>query len=188
VYDAVFDDINLTQRSKIVCFANSQFSEVWWFYPSAGATENDKYVHFNIQEGHWNIGTLSRLACTDRGVFNNPMMVDATGYVYDHETGTSYDSVTPYATSGPLELGVGDRIAKVQEIIPDEATLGQAQVSFIAADSPTGAETTYGPYTPASFTQARFAARQAKMKVEFTDASGARWGNPRIEVRAGGRR
>jgi len=188
VYDEVFSDINLTQRSKVVCFANSQFNEVWWFYPSSGSTENDKYVHFNIQEGHWNIGTLSRLACIDRGVFNNPIMVDSDGYLYDHETGTDYDGVTPYATSGPIELGIGERLAKVREIITDEVTLGDVQVSFIAADTPTGTETTYGPFTPADFTQARFAARQAKMKVEFLNTSVARWGNPRADVVAGGRR
>ena len=188
VYEAVFGDINLTQRSKVVAFANSQFSEVWWFYPSSGSTENDKYVHFNIQEGHWNVGTLTRLAAIDRGVFNNPIMATSDGYLYDHETGASYDSVTPYATSGPLEIGVGDRIAKVREIVPDEETLGQVQVSFITADSPTGSETTYGPYTPSAFTEARFAARQAKMKVSFVTPSGAVWGNPRIDVIAGGRR
>jgi hypothetical protein len=121
-------------------------------------------------------------------VFNNPIMADSSGYLYDHETGISYDSVTPYAISAPVEIGVGDRLAKVRELIPDEITLGQVQVSFIVADSPMGTETTYGPYTPANFTQVRFAGRQAKMKVQFVSPSGARWGNPRLDVVAGGRR
>lgn len=191
VWDEVFKDINITQRSKVVAMTNATFSEVWWFYPSAASTENDKYVTYNIQEDHWNVGQLSRLACVDAGVFNNPLMVDASGYVYDHETGSSYTGAavtTPFATSAPIEMGVGERIAKARELVPDEDTLGQVQVSFLVADSPTGSETTYGPYTPAAITPVRFAGRQARMKVQFVSPTNAKWGNPRLDVVAGGRR
>jgi hypothetical protein len=191
VWDEVFMDINLTQRSKVVCMANAEWSEIWWFYPSSGSTENDRYVSYNIQEDHWNVGSIPRTACCDAGVFNNPLMVSSDGYVFDHETGVSYTGATPstpYATSAPIEVGVGERIAKVRELVPDEDTLGQAQVSFIAADSPTGSETTYGPYTAAEITQVRFAARQVKIKVEFVNPLRAKWGNPRLDVIEGGRR
>lgn len=188
VYDAVFSNLNFTQRSKIHAVLVSAFSEVWFYYPSAASTEIDSYAKYNYNTGIWDTGTLSRLCGADRGVYANPIKADSSGYLYDHETGYTYATETPYATSGPMELGDGERLFKCREIVPDESTLGQCRVSFIVADSPTGVETTYGPYTAASFTQARFSARQAKMKVEFTSPSGASWGNPRADGTLGGRR
>lgn len=188
VFEAVFSNLNFTQRSKITAFANSAFNEIWFLYPSMGSTENNSAVVYNLQENHWTMHSLARLSAIDRGIFANPIMANSTGYLYDHETGAAYDGVTPTATSGPLEIGKGDRLIKCREIIPDEATLGQVQVTVIGADSPTGAETTFGPFTPTSFTQARWAARQAKMKVDFLTPAGARWGNPRADIQEGGRR
>ena len=189
VYDEVFANLNFTQRSKITAVLNSAFSEVWFYYPSAGSTENDSYVVYNYKENHWTMGMLARLCGADKGVFNNPIKADASGYLYDHESGYTYDGTTPYAISAPLEIGDGERLVKCREIIPDEVTLGNVQLSIIAADSPTGATTTYGPFTPAAFTQARWAARQAKLKVEFVSPSADdRWGNPRADVSLGGRR
>jgi hypothetical protein len=53
-------------------------------------------------------------------------------------------------------------------------------------DWPNGAETTYGPYSMANPVDMRIAARQMKMRVEFTAAG--RWGPPRFDVVEGGRR
>jgi hypothetical protein len=39
---------NVGQIELTVCALNSTFSEVWWFYPSAGSNENDRYVVFTI--------------------------------------------------------------------------------------------------------------------------------------------
>jgi len=38
VKDYVFSNFNLNQRQKVVAGHNLQFSEVWWFYPSAEST------------------------------------------------------------------------------------------------------------------------------------------------------
>lgn len=188
VYDAVFGNLNMAQVSKIHAVLNSAYSEAWFYYPSAGSTEIDSYAVYNYDENHWSTGSLVRLSGADRGVFVNPILASSDGILYDHETGATYSGVTPYATSGPIEMGDGERLFKCREIVPDEIALGSVQVSFIAADSPMGATTTYGPFTPANFTQARFAARQAKMKVEFVAPSGASWGNARADGALGGRR
>ena len=44
VGDFIFNDINDNQRSKVYGVLNSKFSEIVWFYPSFGSTENDSYV------------------------------------------------------------------------------------------------------------------------------------------------
>ena len=74
VHDYVFDDINVNQQSKIWGFSNTEFSEVWWFYPSAGSLEIDRYVAIDLLENHWLIGNLSRTGGVSRGVFRTPVM------------------------------------------------------------------------------------------------------------------
>lgn len=74
VHDYVFDDLNVNQQSKIWGFSNTEFSEVWWFYPSANSLEIDRYVAFDLLENHWLIGNLSRTGGVSRGVFRTPIM------------------------------------------------------------------------------------------------------------------
>ncbi len=74
VHDYVFDNINVNQQSKIWAFSNTEFSEIWWFYPSEDSLEIDRYVAFDLLEGHWLIGNLSRTSGVSRGVFRNPLL------------------------------------------------------------------------------------------------------------------
>jgi len=72
VWDAVFQDLDPDNKSKVVCAPNTVFNEVWWFYPSNGATENDSYVKLNVVEGSWDYGPIGRSAWIDQSVFGNP--------------------------------------------------------------------------------------------------------------------
>lgn len=188
VSDFIFQDINFSQASKIYAVNNSKYGEVWWFYPSGQSVENDSYVVYNYREGHWSIGELSRTAGTDRGVFANPLMVSADGYIYEHEVGYAYDSATPFAESGPLQLGNGDQTMSVLQIIPDEQTLGEVQVSFKVRDYPTTTETTFGPYTASQPTDVRFSARQVKVRYTGVALDDWRVGITRMDAVAAGKR
>jgi hypothetical protein len=188
VSDYVFSNINLDQRSKVTAVHNSKFGEIWWFYPSNAGIENDSYVIYNYRENHWNIGTLSRLAGTDAGVFTLPLMVDAAGEVNEHEVGFDYDGATLFAESGPLEIGNGDNVMSVRQVIPDEQTLGEAQVSFKTRLYPTGTESTYGPYTAANPTSVRFSGRQVNMVVTGDVLADWRIGVMRLDIVAMGKR
>ena len=53
VKDKVFLDFNLEEKDKVVAGINSEFGEVWWFYPSADSTENNRYVIWNYIEQLW---------------------------------------------------------------------------------------------------------------------------------------
>ena len=75
VHDYVFDDLNVNQQSKIWGFSNTEFSEIWWFYPSTSSTEIDRYVAYDLLENHWLTGNLSRTSGVQRGVFRNPYFV-----------------------------------------------------------------------------------------------------------------
>ena len=188
VSDYVFSNMNFNQASKVYAVHNSQFGEIWWYYPSSGSNENDSYVTYNYRENHWNIGSLARTAGTDAGVFTNPLLVSSDGYIYEHEVGFAYDSASVFAESGPVQLGNGDNIMSVRQVVPDEQTLGEAVVSFKTRNYPTGAQSTFGPYTAANPTDVRFAARQVNVKVTGAVLADWRIGVMRLDAVASSKR
>lgn len=194
VLDYVFSDFNKTQKSKVVAVPQQATGEVWWFYPSKDADENDRYVVYNYRESHWTIGTLSRTAGVDRAPFDYPIMADATGAVYEHERGTNYDALVPYAESGPMELGEGGRLMHVQQLLPDENALGDVRLYLYLANAPTeddgtigGVIAPLGPFTLTEPTDLRATARQMRVRVEQV-TPGWRVGVFRVRAVPGGQR
>ena len=188
VADYVFDDINRTQVSKIAAVPLPWCSEIWWFYPSDGSIENDRYVVYNYKENHWSIGALSRTSGVDGGVFSTPIWMTADGKAVNHEIGNQTDGGTVYAESGPIQIGAGDAVMSVVQLIPDERTQGQATVTFKTRFYPNDTERSYGPYSMANPTSTRFTGRQIAMRVTGDDNTNWRWGAPRIDARTGGAR
>lgn len=187
VLEYVQANLNTAQASKIASFHNSKYGEIWWFYPSTGSTENDSYVFWDYRNNTWYIGLLERTCAIEPDVFTNPIAFDAGGQGYEHEVGSSYDSVSPYVRGGPFN---GQNMVRVTNIISDEATQGLAEVSFITRIFPTGAETTVAQTALSSTgkTNLRFTAGQFELKVVFAANSAARWGSPEVEISPAGRR
>ena len=115
-------------------------------------------------------------------------MISTDGYIYEHEVGYAYDGSTPYAESGPYQIGNGDNIMSVRRVIPDEQTLGEVVVSFKTRMYPMATETTYGPYAAAQPTDVRFAARQVKVRYTGNVLEDWRVGVNRFDVVAMGKR
>ena len=187
-HDFIFGDLNKAQVSKVWAVTNAEFGEIWWFYPSANATECDKYVAFDFKEGHWMTGQLSRTAGVDRGVFKYPFFMTSGGNVVEHEVGFNYDSNAVYAETGPISIGTGENVMSVSNLIPDEATQGDVTATFKARMHPNDTERSYGPFTMANPTSVRFTGRQARMRV--TGARNAAWrvGTMRIDAKPMGKR
>lgn len=189
VSDYVFNDLNKAQVSKAFAVSNSMFGEITWFYPSAASTENDRYATHNYIENTWYTGELDRTTGFDRGAFRQPMMVSATdNKIYEHEIGFDYGGLTPFAETGPVMLGSGDQVVSVVEMIPDEKTQGDVDVTFKTRFYPNGTERSYGPYSMSNPTSLRFTGRQVRMRVEGQRLSDWRVGVNRIDAVAGGRR
>jgi hypothetical protein len=185
VSDYVYSNLNTTQASKIYCVHNSAYGEIWWYYPSLATNEIDSYVTYNYREGHWAIGTLVRTCGTDRGIFNNPILVDADGYVYEHEVGNNYDSQSIFAESGPVELGLGDRVMSLTGLIPDEKTAGDVRARFSTKFYPNSTKYDYGPYTLSSPTSVRLTGRQIAVKLEGVSSTDWRVGVIRFDGKPG---
>ena len=127
VRDFVFDNMNTSQREKVIAGANVSFSEVWWFYPSDTVTdgvlntENDRYVVYNYVEKVWFTGTMNRSAWLDRGISNFPLATGINNYLYNHETGAVFtdDAATAYIQSGDMRINQGNQFSFIQRVIPD---------------------------------------------------------------------
>lgn len=192
VADYVFNDINWIQVSKVHAVPVNEFGEVMWFYPSANSTENDRYVKYNWRLNTWDVGTLSRTAGIDAGPHQFPLMADAEGKLYEHERGTSYlnpagVAMTPYAESGPVEIGNGDQVMCVQYLVPDDKTLGDVDATLYTSFHPDGAEDGFGPFTLSEQTSVRRTGRWVRLRLRQVNP-GWRVGVPRLDVVPGGRR
>lgn len=182
VHDYVFKDINHEEIEAAFCVPNQQNHEIWWFYPAAGSLENNRYVVFDYAENHWSIGTLGRSAGVDSGVFDNPRYIDDSGYFYRHEKGFNHGNASAYAETGPIRINQGNKVVKVNSVIPEEGTRGEADLYFKTRLYPNDTETTHGPYTTANPTDVRFTGRQVRVKVE--GEVGADWRVGRMGLRA----
>ena len=188
VSDHIFRDINTNQISKVYATHNSRFSEVWWFYPSEGSVENDRYVSYDYKDNIWMIGTLSRTAAIDTGILRYPLWAAPDGDLYFQEYGFNHDGATKFVESGPISLGAGDQIMHVTSLIPDELNAGDVTAKFKTRFYPNGEESEFGSFAMSNPTSVRFSGRQVRMRVETEVNNDWRVGTMRIEAKAGGKR
>lgn len=190
VSDFVFSDFNFTQASKVHAYTRTDFGEVVWHYPSAASTECNRYVVYNYRWNFFYTGVLNRVAGVDSAVYGYPIAVDANGVFYKHEQvgSTTLDendvAIVPNAESGPFEIGQGDDLVDVLEMIPDEQTAGDVTISLFLALYPNATETETGPFTAANPIDVRETGRWVRFKVTEVN-TGWRIGTYRLDVQPG---
>ena len=208
VKDKVFLDFNLEERDKVVAGINSEFGEVWWFYPSADSAENNRYVIWNYVEQVWYYGTIIRTAWMDRGVKTFPIAAGSS-YLFNHESGFDDDSnaMSAFVESSVMDIGDGDKFLSIRRVIPDLTFTGSvtgsspnATFTVKARDFPgsdflqTGDATTSRTATSPveQYTEKldyRIRGRSFAIKLAST-ALGCKFkmGTPRIDIREDGKR
>jgi len=209
VKDKVFLDFNFSQSDRVVSGVNSQWSEIWWFYPSASSEENNKYVIYNYANQTWYYGTLSRTAWHDKGIRRFPIGAGSQ-YLYDHENGNDDDgsAMTASIESSQMDIGDGYQFSFIKQLIPDVSFEGSTaggsnpnltftMQSRTGPGSPynnnSGGTSTRTATTPVEqFTDVlniRLRGRSFSMKLEST-SQGVAWklGTPRIDIRPDGRK
>lgn len=181
VHDHVFNNINESQRGKIIAGINRDYTEVWWFYPRGAATENSHYVVYNFVDQTWTIGSLARTAWIDRGeVVAAPNAAGADGYLYEHETGTddASSAMEVYVETGDFDLLDGDQFAYMDRIIPDFKDLtGTADITIKFRDYPQSTQRSKGPFaytTDTTKIDFRGRGRQVAIRVG-SDSVGDHW-------------
>ena len=208
----VFNDINTSAFEVCTAAANTSFSEIWWFYPSANSADCDRYVMYNYIEQSWAYGELARTAWQDKGINTNPIAAGTDNYLYLHESGVNDGSTNPpspitsYVLSSQLSLGQGEEFVFLSKIIPDltfdASTVDDPSADFILevrnfpggaylqSDTSNVVQTSTTPveqFTDQAFVRLR--GRSFALKVESSTA-GTQWrlGTPRVEVRPDGAR
>jgi hypothetical protein len=134
----VFNDFNFSQYGQVVAGTNERFDEIWWFYCSAGVTQNDRYVVYNYLQDIWYYGTLSRSAWIDSDLRENPMAATYSNNLVNHEVG--YDNqesataspIVATITSSEFDLDDGDKFMFINRMLPD-VTFDGSTVSAPAA-------------------------------------------------------
>ena len=192
VRDAVFGDLNADQASKVTAVMLSEPGEIWWFYPSEGSTENDRYAAWAYRESQrlgrniWTMGQLARLAGAGKSVGRTPpLMVDQNGYLYEHETGLDTGGLAPFLETGPIEIGLGDVMAEIQRIAPDEANAGDVQVTLTGRNWPNGPDMDLGTYSLSSPTDLLKQAREIRVRYTAARMADFRIGGFRLEIVSG---
>jgi len=212
VRDYVFSDFNSDQAGKAFGAVNAAFGEIWWFYPSASSTDNDRYVVFNYQQNIWYYGNLGRSAWMDRSSAEaNPVAASTDHYLYNHELGFNDGSTVPasaisaYIESSQVTMGEGDNFVLLRRLIPDvtfrsstdspELTMTLKArrfpgANYSSSDASTVSQTATVPIE--QFTEqahVRLRGRSFALRVESTDTDTTwRLGTPRVDIRPDGRR
>lgn len=200
VRDYVFEDLNESQIEKIVAGVNSAFGEVFWFYPSSSASENDRYVVYNYEQQIWYTGAFGRTAWVDRGIYQYPIGAVST-LLYSHEKSNDEDGspMTSYIESSPVDIGDGENFTFIQRIIPDisfaksgAGSTKQATFTLKAQRFPgTGYDTSKAVTVNDNATQSyvRVRGRSFGLRVESSNAEiNWRLGSPRVDVQQDGKR
>jgi len=189
VYDHVFSNINRDYGSHVFAVNNSRFSEVWFFYPTEGSTENDAYVSWNYDTNAWSIGTLVRTAGVDQGAFANPIWADPSDkQLYEHEVGFTHTGYTPFIESGPVSIMDGNNVCRVRSLLPDEQNQGEVTATFKTRFYPNESDVEHGPYSMTNPTSVRFTGRQFRMRLDGNSNVDWRVGRMRVDIMPGGGR
>lgn len=173
VWTKVFRDINESQIFSVYCSHVKDFNEVWWFYPSANQSTNDRYVVFNYLEGLWYYGSMERASFRDFSpFFEKPFGFDNSGNLYTHEDGVDAAGASMYSwiESGDVDIGDGDVLMHIGKLIPDfDRLTGTVTVTLKGRKYQQATLFTKGPYTCTASTDeigVRMRARQVAMLIE----------------------
>lgn len=137
VQNYIFDpssigSINPDQKEKIHCVTNREFNEIWWFYPSKGSSEIDRYVIYNFLEKTWYVGTMERTAWHDVDIFERPYAFDSNGNLYIHEQGKNDNALGMKAqlTTSFFDIEDGTNMMFVDRHIPDSEIVKDLNVVY----------------------------------------------------------
>ena len=209
----VFSDFNFSQKEKVFCGINTEFSEITWLYPSADSDECDKYITYNPVDNYWVFGD-SYWTTWDFGadIFESIITTGVSAgnaYLYNNEPADTYSAVVgdnqligyeSFIQSGDFDLGDGDDLLFADKFIPDFELTDpgginndpQVNILMSAKQYPTATTVSKGPFVVSAstrFQNIRLRGRQANLKIS-TSAVGTSWrlGTFRLDLVPDGKR
>jgi len=209
----VFNDFNFSQKEKVFCGINPEFSEVTWVYPSSDSEECDRYVSYSPVENYWVYGSAYWTTWDfGEGIFDSIITtgVSATNsYLYNNEPENTYHAVIgdnqvigyeSFVQSADFDLGDGDELLFADKFIPDfqlsdpGGNNNDPEVNILMGTKqyPTATTVSKGPFVVSAstrFQNIRLRGRQANLKIS-TSAVGTSWrlGTFRLDLVPDGKR
>lgn len=168
---------------------NGVYPEIWFFYPTAGNTEANRYVVWNYGDSPswWGWGMLYRSAMAPAEVYRYPFMGCGDGNMFEHENGWT-DAGMPrfqdiFIESGELGIGSGDGTVDVNGILAATGFgYNSLSISAFSKMAPEGDERTFGPYLPRSngYTDTRINGRELRLRL--SPVADTDWGVGKIRA------
>jgi hypothetical protein len=196
VRNYIFSDINRVQLFKCFGGHSRAYNEAWFFYPSAGSGEVDRYVIWNYVEDGWTIGRLERTAWLDENLQTTFPSAAKAPYLYNHEQGQDDDgaAMNAYVETADFDYEDGEQFSLITRAIMDVAFSGTTQegkLTVTARDAPGDTARNTAQVTITDTVQdvsPRQRGRQWSFKFE-SDTAGTGWrlGVPRFDVQPDGR-
>lgn len=129
IKEYVFSDINLTQKSKIFCWYNNKFDEIWWHYPSSGSNEPDRIARYNVRERTWCPDTMDRTAAEYPSQINTyQILANKSSSLFHHEIGVNDDTLPMQWRLKSNMRYSGEYLAFLSEVISDSEQSQNAEV------------------------------------------------------------
>ena len=142
-----FDNLNVSQRSKVFAFKITRYGEIWWCYPRGTATECTHAVIYNVRENTWydtELPTSGRTAGGFNNAFAAPLLLEAaptdSGYrVWIHEQaqdeidGSTINPVRSYFETADLSSLVQgtDGGLRITQVEPDFVQTGNLDLQVM---------------------------------------------------------
>jgi hypothetical protein len=190
--DFLDSDVSVPNRGQTYGWHNGLFPEITWGYCSQSALTPDRYVTWNYQRNQWWHGALERSIGCEPGAFGLPILGDAAGFLYQHETGYLADGsprgALVYAETGDLQDGEGDNGIFLAAIVPDLRQAELVRFRLRGQWEPEGPEDDFGAY---ELTRADglidtcLEARSLRLRVEGVNDGPWALGRIRLDVRPG---
>lgn len=192
----VFDNIDLDAGILYTHGSdNSVFPEVWFWYPTEGEDNPNRYVCYNYAENWWSIGEMERTAAQGAGIYQYPMTGDSSGELYFQENGWTAAGVAittgRYAETSSINVTNGSALAHVKQTITDSGYgYASTQLTYFSSFTPEGTEYTSGPFSPRSngYCDTRVTGRDFRVKIASTQDAEWSIGEMRIDLTSGGGR
>lgn len=169
--------------------------EIWWFYPSVGHTECNRYIAWNYEENFWFWGELPRSAMAPADAYQYPLMGGTDGHIYSHENGVLANGASRvgqiWAETGALSVGNGDNVISIDQMqIATGRGYANLNVEFTGVYAPEGQEYLEGPFVPRDdgYTDCRLEYRDVRMKLIAAQDGNFSVGVIRLNVIPGGQR
>lgn len=194
----VFDNVNTVHLAKSFAFYNPLFNEVWFVFPTGGATEPSTYAMVDLDDFSWSTGTWARSAAASFTTGENrPILLGTDGYVYIHDVlGNANNdgaAMEAYIQSGLFEVDAGNRLMDIWQFVPDfETQAGDLSLYVYGRDHPRDSDIMTDTVTVAdtdTLVDVRSAGRQIGFKLTSNVISGDfRFGTPKFYAQRSGAR